>query len=54
VIDRYGNVRTVAAVGIGLGVLAFVLTMPPFTAVSEAFVRQCGAALVKVAAGAHP
>ena len=30
-IDRYGNVRTVAAVGIGLGVLAFVLTMPPFT-----------------------
>jgi len=31
VIDRYGNVRTVAAVGIGLGVLAFVLTMPPFT-----------------------
>jgi ABC-type uncharacterized transport system permease subunit len=31
VIDRYANVRTVAAVGIGLGVLAFVLTMPPFT-----------------------
>jgi simple sugar transport system permease protein len=31
VIDRYGNVRTVAAVGIGLGVAAFVLTMPPFT-----------------------
>ena len=30
-IDRYASVRTVAAVGIGLGVLAFVLTMPPFT-----------------------
>jgi len=31
VIDRYANVRTVAAVGIGFGVAAFVLTMPPFT-----------------------
>jgi general nucleoside transport system permease protein len=31
VTDRYANVRTVASVGIGLGVLAFVLTMPPFT-----------------------
>ena len=30
-IDRYRNVRTVAWVGIGLGVAAFVLTMPPFT-----------------------
>ena len=30
-IDRYANVRTVAAVGIGFGVAAFVLTMPPFT-----------------------
>jgi dTDP-4-amino-4,6-dideoxygalactose transaminase len=29
-----------------------LLTMPPFTAVPEAFVRQCGEALVKVAAGA--
>jgi general nucleoside transport system permease protein len=31
VIDRYRNVRTVAAVGIALGVAAFVLTLPPFT-----------------------
>jgi general nucleoside transport system permease protein len=31
VIDRYANTRRVAAVGIGLGVAAFVLTMPPFT-----------------------
>jgi len=31
VIDRYSNVRTVAAVGIGLGVAAFVLALPPFT-----------------------
>ncbi len=30
-IDRYRNVQTVAAVGIGLGVAAFLLTMPPFT-----------------------
>jgi simple sugar transport system permease protein len=31
VIDRYRNFRTVASVGIGLGVAAFILTMPPFT-----------------------
>jgi general nucleoside transport system permease protein len=31
VIDRYRNFRTVASVGIALGVAAFVLTMPPFT-----------------------
>jgi general nucleoside transport system permease protein len=31
VIDRYRNFRTVAAVGIVLGVAAFVLTLPPFT-----------------------
>jgi ABC-type uncharacterized transport system permease subunit len=31
VIDRYRNFRTVAWVGIGLGVAAFILTMPPFT-----------------------
>jgi ABC-type uncharacterized transport system permease subunit len=30
-VDRYVNVRTVAVVGIGLGVAAFVLTLPPFT-----------------------
>ena len=29
-----------------------LLTMPPFTDVSETFVRQCGAAMVKVAEGA--
>ena len=29
-----------------------LITLPPFTDVSESFVRQCGAALVKVAAGA--
>jgi dTDP-4-amino-4,6-dideoxygalactose transaminase len=29
-----------------------LLTLPPFTAVSETYVRQCGTALVKVAAGA--
>jgi perosamine synthetase len=29
-----------------------LLTLPPFTAVSEEFVRQCGKALVKVAEGA--
>jgi ABC-type uncharacterized transport system permease subunit len=31
VIDRYRNFRTVASVGIALGVAAFVLTLPPFT-----------------------
>jgi general nucleoside transport system permease protein len=31
VIDQYRNFRTVAWVGIGLGVAAFILTMPPFT-----------------------
>jgi simple sugar transport system permease protein len=31
VIDRYRNFRTVASVGIVLGVAAFVLTLPPFT-----------------------
>jgi ABC-type uncharacterized transport system permease subunit len=31
VIDRYRNFRTVASVGIALGVAAFILTMPPFT-----------------------
>jgi ABC-type uncharacterized transport system permease subunit len=31
VIDRYRNSRTVASVGIALGVAAFILTMPPFT-----------------------
>jgi general nucleoside transport system permease protein len=31
VIDRYRNFRTVASVGIGLGIAAFILTMPPFT-----------------------
>ena len=31
VIDRYRNPRTVGIVGIALGVLAFLLTMPPFT-----------------------
>ena len=30
-IDRYRNFRTVASVGIVLGVAAFVLTLPPFT-----------------------
>ena len=30
-IDRYRNFRTVASVGIALGVAAFILTMPPFT-----------------------
>jgi general nucleoside transport system permease protein len=30
-IDRYRNFRTVASVGIALGVAAFVLTLPPFT-----------------------
>ena len=30
-IDRYRNIRTVAVVGIGLGVIAFLLTLPPFT-----------------------
>jgi ABC-type uncharacterized transport system permease subunit len=30
VIDRYRNFRTVASVGIALGVAAFVLTLPPF------------------------
>ena len=30
-IDRYRNFRTVASVGIVLGVAAFILTMPPFT-----------------------
>ena len=30
-IDRYRNFRTVASVGIGLGIAAFILTMPPFT-----------------------
>ena len=29
-----------------------LLTIPPFTDVSEAFVRQCGEAMVKVASGA--
>jgi ABC-type uncharacterized transport system permease subunit len=31
VIDRYRNFRTVASVGIVLGVAAFILTLPPFT-----------------------
>jgi len=31
VIDRYRNFKTVASVGIVLGVAAFVLTLPPFT-----------------------
>jgi general nucleoside transport system permease protein len=31
VIDRYKNIRTVATVGIVLGVAAFLLTLPPFT-----------------------
>jgi general nucleoside transport system permease protein len=31
VIDRYRNFRTVASVGIALGVAAFILTLPPFT-----------------------
>jgi simple sugar transport system permease protein len=31
VIERYVNVRTVAVVGIVLGVLAFLVTLPPFT-----------------------
>jgi simple sugar transport system permease protein len=31
VIDRYRNLRTVASVGIVLGVAAFVLALPPFT-----------------------
>jgi ABC-type uncharacterized transport system permease subunit len=30
-IDRYRNFRTVASVGIVLGVAAFILTLPPFT-----------------------
>ena len=30
-IDLYRNVRAVSAVGIGLGVIAFLLTLPPFT-----------------------
>jgi ABC-type uncharacterized transport system permease subunit len=30
-IDRYRNFRTVASVGIALGVAAFVLTLPPFS-----------------------
>ena len=30
-IDRYRNFRTVASVGIALGLAAFILTLPPFT-----------------------